>query len=108
MPKGSTRNYRQNSQHNTPRVGDAVYIDGKWVKDIHTEGGYKWVKANWSRVNGVVVFVDRDSQEATVKFTDHPYADKDEPKRVCIDFSTFYDRWDRKRELFVLTDDNIA
>lgn len=105
MPKGSTRNYRQNSKHNTPRIGDAVYIDGKWTIQ---EGKDVWVKANWSRVNGTVIHVDRHQEEAMIKFTDHPYADQSEPKIVFVDFSTFYDRWDRKRELFVLTDDNIA
>jgi len=100
----TNRKSYQTQKHNTPRVGDAVYIDGKWI----TQGGVSvWVKAKWSRVNGRVVHVDRSSEEATIAFTDHPYADKDEPKIVDLDFSAFYDRWDRKRELFVLTDDNL-
>src|SRR5258708_6806300 len=100
----TNRKRYQTQNHNTPRVNDAVYIDGKWTvvdnKDV-------WVKAKWSRVNGIVCYVDRDSEEAAIKFTDHPYADKDEPKIVHLDFSAFYDRRDRKREMFVLTDDNL-
>ena len=88
-------------RHNTPRVGDAVYIDGKWIDGM-------WFSAKWSRVNGRVTHVDHWAEEVTVRMTDHPYADKEEPKVHYLPFSIFYGRWDANRDLFVLTDECVS
>lgn len=95
--------YKDNRRvrHNTPRVGDRVYIEGKWVDGV-------WVKASNSRVNGRIIYVDRDSEEAKVSMTDHPSADKEEPKTLHLPFSIFYGRWDVNRDLFVLTDECVS
>lgn len=93
---------RSKEKHNTPRRLDVIYIEGKWKEE---NGVRTWIKANRTRVHGMVTVVDRDCEEATVVFQDHPYADKDEPKVVYLSFGTFFGRWDDKRECFVLTDD---
>jgi hypothetical protein len=99
-------NRRPVQRHNTPRVGDSVFIDGHWVEK---ENGLEvWVKAQWSRVNGLVCRVDRETEEATVRFIDHPYADPDEPRCVDISFSSFFGHWDTIRECFVLTDRDVS
>lgn len=120
--------YKDNRRvrHNTPRVGDAIYIEGKWKEQTSCGYGqcpgedscftgccyptttFVWVKAKLSRVNGRVVYVDRDSEEAKVSLTDHPYADVDESKTLHLPFSIFYGRWDANRDLFVLTDECVS
>lgn len=110
--------YKDNRRvrHNTPRRLDKVYIDGRWMEEVVDVGSVTtmptvkrtWIKSRFSRVNGMVVYVDRDVEEATVSFTDHPYADVDEPKTMRLPFSVFYGRWDENRDLFILTDECVS
>jgi hypothetical protein len=103
-PKSYQR--KRNQRHNTPRVGDAVFIDGHWSEK--EDGQEIWIKAQWSRPNGHVWRVDRETEEATVRFGDHPFADPNEPRMVDISFSSFYGQWDTTRECFVLTDKDLS
>lgn len=92
-------------RHDTPIVGDAVYIEGDWIMQ---EGVRVWRKANFSRVNGKVYRIDYDTQEVIVLFKEHEYADPNEPKVWRIDFATFYGRWDANRDCYVLKDYQLA
>ena len=88
-------------KHNSPRVGDAVYIEGTWKEEGFTR---IYVKSKYSRVNGMVIWVDHDSGEVTVAFTDHPYADPDEPKKMYLSKDVFYGQWNASRSCFILRD----
>jgi hypothetical protein len=90
-------------KHNSPRVGDAVYIEGQWILNIDTMDRI-FVKSKYSRVNGHVVWVDHDTGEVRVHFTDHPYADREEPLDMYLSKDVFYGQWSAARECFVLRD----
>lgn len=89
-------------KHNSPRVGDAVYIEGTWTD--FASGARVYIKSKYSRVNGTVIWVDHDSGEVRVHFTDHPYADPEEPIDMYLSKDVFYGQWSATRECFVLRD----
>jgi hypothetical protein len=98
-------------KHNSPRVGDAVYVEGYWREEpvINFKTGKPglkrtYIKSKLSRVNGMVIWVDHDSGEVTVAFTDHPYADPDEPKKMYLSKDVFYGQWNASRSCFILRD----
>ena len=92
-------------KHNSPRVGDSVFIEGVWEEEETAQGLKRtYIKSKFSRVNGLVIWVDHDSGEVIVDFTDHPYADSEEPKKMYLSKDVFYGRWNASRECFVFTD----
>ncbi len=95
--------------HHIPRKGDGVYVDGHWVTEIHPNLPEEtiWIKAERTRVNGVIIHVDYDDQEVTIRWIDHPHADPEESLVTYMDFATLYGQWSTTKECYVIQDSDV-
>ncbi len=99
---------QRKDKHHIPKKGEAVFIDGHWVTEIHKGISESvWIKAERTRVNGVIIHVDYDDQEVTIRWIDHPHADPEETLITYMDFATLYDQWSTEKECYVIQDSDV-
>lgn len=96
-------------RHPHPKRGDSIYVDGHWVTEVSLERPPReiWIKSERTRVNGIIIRVDYEDQEVTIRWTDHPHADPDELVITYMDFATLDGAWDDENETYIITDSDV-